>query len=51
MDITAHEVLVDGGLKELYKASGGDWGGTYVDMAFWFIYFKQILHSSVYKLI
>lgn len=30
-DITVHEKLNDGTLKELHKASGGPWGGTYVD--------------------
>ncbi|XP_052276645.1 heat shock 70 kDa protein 12A-like isoform X2 [Dreissena polymorpha] len=34
VDITVHEVLQGGGLKELYAANGGDWGGTYVDRAF-----------------
>lgn len=38
VDITVHEVLEDGKLKELHKASGGDWGGTKVDNAF-----KQML--------
>ncbi|XP_060585439.1 heat shock 70 kDa protein 12B-like [Ruditapes philippinarum] len=34
VDITVHEVLHGGKLKELYKASGGHWGGTRVDEAF-----------------
>jgi len=34
VDITVHEVKVCGGLRELYKANGGNWGGTYVDKAF-----------------
>ncbi|XP_053396352.1 heat shock 70 kDa protein 12B-like [Mercenaria mercenaria] len=34
VDITVHEVLSGGKLKELYKASGGNWGGTRVDQAF-----------------
>ncbi|XP_052794098.1 heat shock 70 kDa protein 12A-like [Mya arenaria] len=34
VDITVHEVLPDGKLKELHKASGGDWGGTMIDNAF-----------------
>lgn len=34
IDITVHEVTSDGDLKELEKASGGDWGGNYVDMTF-----------------
>ena len=35
MDITVHEVLEDGTLRELYKANGGNWGGTSVDDAFY----------------
>ncbi|XP_048774819.2 heat shock 70 kDa protein 12A-like [Ostrea edulis] len=31
MDITTHEVLEDGSVKELIQSSGGDWGGTNVD--------------------
>ncbi|XP_052235940.1 heat shock 70 kDa protein 12A-like isoform X8 [Dreissena polymorpha] len=34
IDITVHEVCFGGGLKELYKATGGAWGGTMVDQAF-----------------
>lgn len=34
MDITVHEVMEGGHLKELHKASGGAWGGTKVDDAF-----------------
>ena len=34
MDITVHEVKEDKTLKELEKASGGDWGGTCVDNCF-----------------
>jgi hypothetical protein len=34
IDITIHEVLRTGNLKELHKASGGAWGGTKVDEAF-----------------
>ncbi|KAL3871600.1 hypothetical protein ACJMK2_039591 [Sinanodonta woodiana] len=33
-DMTVHEKLEDGRLKELSKASGGPWGGTAVDSAF-----------------
>lgn len=38
MDITVHQVQEDKSLKELFKASGGAWGGTQVDEAF-----KQML--------
>ncbi|KAK3603240.1 hypothetical protein CHS0354_007570 [Potamilus streckersoni] len=34
VDITVHETMGGGKLKELYKASGGPWGGTTVDEAF-----------------
>jgi molecular chaperone DnaK (HSP70) len=34
VDITIHEVLSNGNIKELEKASGGAWGGTYVDEQF-----------------
>ena len=34
VDITVHEVLPDGKLKEIMKASGGAWGGTRVDEAY-----------------
>ncbi|XP_053384646.1 heat shock 70 kDa protein 12B-like [Mercenaria mercenaria] len=30
-DISVHEKLCNGQLKELHKASGGPWGGSYVD--------------------
>ncbi|KAL3879596.1 hypothetical protein ACJMK2_031885 [Sinanodonta woodiana] len=42
IDITVHEVLSDGKLKELYKSSGGAWGGTQVDEAY-----RQFLISLV----
>lgn len=31
IDITAHEVIEDGRVKELITANGGNWGGTRVD--------------------
>ncbi|XP_078325404.1 heat shock 70 kDa protein 12A-like isoform X1 [Crassostrea virginica] len=34
IDITVHEVQNDRTLKEIYKANGGDWGGTKVDASF-----------------
>ncbi|KAH3736877.1 hypothetical protein DPMN_043452 [Dreissena polymorpha] len=34
IDITVHEICDGGHLKELYKATGGAWGGTVVDNAF-----------------
>lgn len=34
IDITVHEVQSRGILKEIYRATGGDWGGTTVDREF-----------------
>lgn len=34
VDCAVHEVIEDGNLREIYKASGGAWGGTKVDEAF-----------------
>ena len=34
VDLTAHEVLSSGGVKEIHTASGGAWGGTKVDENF-----------------
>ncbi|KAL3878941.1 hypothetical protein ACJMK2_031265 [Sinanodonta woodiana] len=34
IDITIHEVLEDGNVKEIHKATGGAWGGQEVDKAF-----------------
>lgn len=34
IDITIHQIQPDDTLRELYKANGGNWGGTYVDKAF-----------------
>lgn len=31
IDITAHQVMENGNVKELIKATGGNWGGTRVD--------------------
>ncbi|KAL3879605.1 hypothetical protein ACJMK2_031893 [Sinanodonta woodiana] len=42
IDITVHEVLSVGKLKELHKASGGAWGGNQVDEAY-----RQFLISLV----
>ena len=39
-DVTVHQVTEKGGVKELHHATGGAWGGTYVDKNF-----VQLLHS------
>jgi hypothetical protein len=41
-DITIHEKLSNGNLKELCRASGGDCGGTSVDSAFYQIFVKLV---------
>ncbi|XP_060594200.1 heat shock 70 kDa protein 12A-like isoform X2 [Ruditapes philippinarum] len=46
VDITVHEVMRGGCLKELHKASGGAWGGTTVDDAF-FNFLSKIAGPSV----
>ncbi|KAL3885504.1 hypothetical protein ACJMK2_025557 [Sinanodonta woodiana] len=42
VDITVHQVIEGGGLKEIHKASGGAWGGTKVDEGY-----QQFLISIV----
>ncbi|XP_021358689.1 heat shock 70 kDa protein 12A-like isoform X2 [Mizuhopecten yessoensis] len=44
IDITVHEVLEGGFLKEIHAANGGDWGGTKVDEAL-----EELLESIVGK--
>ncbi|XP_052793875.1 heat shock 70 kDa protein 12A-like [Mya arenaria] len=34
VDITVHEVQDNNSLRELFKANGGNWGGTYIEKAF-----------------
>ena len=34
MDVTAHEIDEDDNIKEIYHATGGDFGGTKVDKQF-----------------
>ena len=46
VDISVHQVMDNGNLKELYKASGGPWGGTRVDEAF-FNMLESILGPTV----
>lgn len=49
MDITVHEVLSSGRIKELHKASGGAWGGTYVDEKFFDI-IKEVVGDENFEL-
>lgn len=35
VDITLHEIQEDGRIRELEQATGGPWGGTYVDQTFY----------------
>lgn len=46
VDISVHEVMNNGKLKELSKASGGPWGGTKVDRSF-LKFLKSILGGDV----
>ncbi|XP_062615746.1 heat shock 70 kDa protein 12A-like [Saccostrea cucullata] len=46
IDITVQEVQPGGLLREVYKANGGDWGGTKVDEAF-MDFLKDIVGESV----
>lgn len=48
MDITIHEVLSGGRMKELHKATGGAWGGTYVDDKFFDI-IKEIVGEKNFE--
>ena len=34
MDVTAHQILSDGTIKEIYQVTGGPYGGIYVDEKF-----------------
>ncbi|XP_068733293.1 heat shock 70 kDa protein 12A-like [Montipora capricornis] len=34
LDVTAHEILDDGNMKEIYQVTGGAYGGIYVDEKF-----------------
>ena len=42
VDVTVHEMLEYGRVRELYKATGGAWGGTKVDEAFVSSYMSNI---------
>ena len=44
--MTVHEILEDGRVRELYKATGGAWGGSNVDEAF-VNYFCEIFTKEV----
>lgn len=48
IDITAHEVLEDGYVRELIKATGGNWGGTRVDEEY-MDFIKSIIGEDVTK--
>lgn len=48
VDITIHEVLSGGRIKELHKATGGAWGGTYVDDKFFDI-IKEIVGEKNFE--
>ena len=48
IDVTVHEKSVDDRVKEIYKATGGNWGGTKVDKLFE-DYLVSILSQPVVK--
>ncbi|XP_066547515.1 heat shock 70 kDa protein 12A-like, partial [Amia ocellicauda] len=47
IDITVHEILPDGYLKELHRATGGPWGGECVDENFRLL-LKDIFQTDVW---
>lgn len=49
VDITVQRVLEDGNLKEIFKASGGAWGGTKVDESFLQL-LVEVVGSNVMKI-
>uniref|UniRef100_K1RKH3 Heat shock 70 kDa protein 12B n=1 Tax=Magallana gigas TaxID=29159 RepID=K1RKH3_MAGGI len=50
VDITAHEVLEDGHVEELIKATGGNWGGTKVDEEY-MDFIKRLIGENTAKYI
>lgn len=48
IDITAHEVMEDGNVQELIKATGDDWGGTRVDEEY-IDFIKSLIGETVTK--
>jgi hypothetical protein len=42
VDVCAHEIIGDGKLRELYRASGGDYGGNKVDLEFYKFMIKLV---------
>nr|XP_022296996.1 heat shock 70 kDa protein 12A-like [Crassostrea virginica]XP_022296997.1 heat shock 70 kDa protein 12A-like [Crassostrea virginica] len=46
IDITAHEVLNDGNVREIIKSNGGNWGGTSVDRVY-LDFIKCLIGESV----
>ncbi|KAL3841758.1 hypothetical protein ACJMK2_019860 [Sinanodonta woodiana] len=49
VDITVHEVEAGGRLREVHKATGGDWGGTKVDDAFADVLIELVGRKSLKK--
>ncbi|XP_045204481.2 heat shock 70 kDa protein 12A-like [Mercenaria mercenaria] len=45
VDVTVHEVMANGKLKELHKASGGAWGGTRVDASYFELFSNLFGHE------
>ncbi|XP_060066317.1 heat shock 70 kDa protein 12A-like [Ylistrum balloti] len=47
VDITCHEVMIDGTLKEIHPPTGGPWGGTVVDKAY-FDFLQDLVGEDVW---
>ncbi|XP_052073627.1 heat shock 70 kDa protein 12B-like [Mytilus californianus] len=48
IDITTYEIIANGRLKELHEPTGGPWGGTMVDEAF-YEFIEEIFGTEVWK--
>ncbi|XP_052796428.1 heat shock 70 kDa protein 12A-like isoform X2 [Mya arenaria] len=48
VDVTVHEVLPNGRLKELYTATGGKWGGMVVNKKFW-SFIAELVGDQVFE--
>lgn len=49
IDIVVHKIMEDGTLAEVYKASGGDWGGTIVDKEFKAFVYKLLKNDQCFN--
>lgn len=49
IDIVVHKIMEDSTLAEVYKASGGDWGGTIVDKEFMAFVYKLFNNEECFN--